>query len=119
VRSFCFLLAMISLFFSARATASESIFCSGKTFSIEVLVSISTGEIFDAFIYEKTNNGASETQTNIALETKAIDYKKRTISFSGSIEDEKPASILFKSLKKKAVLNYQGKHKLACDWSAF
>jgi hypothetical protein len=119
VKSRFVLLIMTALLFSSRASASESVFCSGKIYAIEVLVSISTGEIFDVFMYEKRNEGASEIQTSISLETKSIDYKKRKISISGVMNDEKYQSLTFTSQKNKGVLNYHGKHKLACDWSAF
>jgi uncharacterized protein YjbK len=119
LKSRSMLLVIMGLFFSVRASASEAVFCSGKIYAIEVLVSISTGEIFDVFMYEKRNEGTSETQTNISLETKSIDYKKRKISISGVMNDEKHQSLTFTSQKKKGVLNYHGRHKLACDWSEF
>jgi hypothetical protein len=107
------------LFSSAPAYASESIFCSGKKYSIEVQVSISTGEIFDAIFYDQQNKKGEPIKTHLSLDTRTIDYKKRKINLTATFMDETPGSIKFDSLKNKGVLQYHGNHKLSCDWSAF
>jgi hypothetical protein len=113
----CF--GLLVLFACGQVQASESIFCEGKKYSVEVLVSISSGDIFGVTLYSGTRLSTSASATPLSLDKSSIDYPARKILFSATHPEDKPAAITFSSKGKKGVLHYEGKHKVKCNWSAF
>jgi hypothetical protein len=116
-RNLC--VGLLALFVCGQVQASESIFCEGKKYSVEVLVSLSSGDIFGVTLYSGTRLSTSASATSLGLGKRSIDYPTRKILFSATHPEDKSAAISFSSKGKKGVLYYRGKHAVACNWSAF
>jgi hypothetical protein len=112
--------ALLLAIANQSAHANESIFCKGKKYSIEVQVSISTGDITGAIFYDHTRDDAARPR--LVLGKRSVDYKKKKIALSAITPDDADAEpVKLQVLNKRGSLQYinTNKHVLACDWTAF
>jgi hypothetical protein len=112
--------ALFLVMVNQSAHANESIFCKGKKYSIEVQVSISTGDITGALFYDHALDDTM--RVHLVLGKRSIDYKKKKIALSAITPDDSDAKpVKLNVLNKRGSVRYINtkKHALTCDWAAF